>query len=215
MLVGKGVTYDTGGLDIKHGGIMAGMSRDKCGAADVAGIVKAISLLKPKGVKVVAAMAMVRNSCGNNGYVSDEIITSRFGVRMRIGNTDAEGRMAMADVLCHMKEKALKETNPHIYTIATLTGHAARTYGPYTAVMDNGPAFRERNSYNIMEIGDSFGDMFEVSRVRTEDFENNKDKCGEFVEVLQLNTAPSASARGHMLPAAFMMLVSLTFSTTF
>ena len=52
---------------------------------------------------------MVRNSCGSNAYVSDEIITSRAGVRLRVVNTDAEGRMAMVDVLAHMKEKALNE----------------------------------------------------------------------------------------------------------
>jgi phage terminase large subunit-like protein len=58
---------------------------------------------------VVGAMCMVRNSCGSNAYVSDEIITSRAGVRLRVVNTDAEGRMAMVDVLAHMKEKALNE----------------------------------------------------------------------------------------------------------
>ena len=49
---------------------------------------------------------MVRNSVGSDCYVADEIITSRAGVRVRVGNTDAEGRMAMADVLCHMKDLA-------------------------------------------------------------------------------------------------------------
>merc|ERR1712038_1304686 len=89
MLVGKGITYDTGGADIKAGGIMAGMSRDKCGAADVAGVLKVASILKPQNVKVVGAMAMVRNSVGEECYVADEIITSRAGVRIRVGNTDA------------------------------------------------------------------------------------------------------------------------------
>ena len=50
-------------------------------------------------------MCMVRNSVGEESYVSDEIITSRAGVRVRVGNTDAEGRMVMADLLCAMKEK--------------------------------------------------------------------------------------------------------------
>ena len=54
-------------------------------------------------------MAMVRNSVGADCYVADEIITSRAGVRLRVGNTDAEGRMAMVDVLCHAKEKALSD----------------------------------------------------------------------------------------------------------
>merc|ERR1712086_860631 len=116
------------------------MSRDKCGAAASAGFMKTIAELKPAGVKVVVALCMVRNSVGSNCYVADEIITSRAGVRIRVGNTDAEGRMAMVDVLAHMKEKALNEINPHLMTIATLTGHAVMAVGPYTAVMDNGAA---------------------------------------------------------------------------
>lgn len=59
-----------------------------------------VAELQPKNIEVVGAMCMVRNSVGSNAYVSDEIITSRAGVRIRIGNTDAEGRMAMSDVLC-------------------------------------------------------------------------------------------------------------------
>lgn len=61
--------------------------------------------------QVIGSMAMVRNSVGSECYVSDEIITSRAGVRIRVGNTDAEGRMAMADVLCLMKERAVKEVS--------------------------------------------------------------------------------------------------------
>lgn len=99
-LVGKGVTYDTGGCDIKAGGVMAGMHRDKCGSAAVAAFLKVVDELRPANVNVVGAMAMVRNSVGSNAYVSDEIVTSRAGVRVRIGNTDAEGRMAMTDVIC-------------------------------------------------------------------------------------------------------------------
>ena len=67
------------------------MSRDKCGAADVAGFFRVVSILKPKNLKVIGALAMVRNSVGSNAYVADEIITSRAGVRIRVGNTDAEG----------------------------------------------------------------------------------------------------------------------------
>lgn len=76
-------------------------------------------------------MTMVRNSVGSECYVADEIFTSRAGKRVRIGNTDAEGRMAMTDALCWMKEKAVKEnlTNPFLFTIATLTGHAVRAVG--------------------------------------------------------------------------------------
>lgn len=100
LLVGKGVTYDTGGADIKAGGVMAGMSRDKCGAAAVAGFMQVVKELKPKNVKVIAAMSMVRNSVGSECYVADELIRARSEALVRVGNTDAEGRMIMADVLC-------------------------------------------------------------------------------------------------------------------
>jgi leucyl aminopeptidase len=67
-------------------------------------------------------------------YVADEIITSRAKVRVRVGNTDAEGRMVMTDVLCYMKEQAREEVNPHLFTIATLTGHSIRAMGPHYSV---------------------------------------------------------------------------------
>ncbi|VEL14937.1 unnamed protein product [Protopolystoma xenopodis] len=105
FLVGKGITYDTGGADLKAGGNMAGMHRDKCGAAALCGFIKALGLIKPSGLSVMVACAFVRNSIGSNCYVSDEIIVSRAGKRVRVGNTDAEGRMVMADLLCEMKEK--------------------------------------------------------------------------------------------------------------
>lgn len=103
LVVGKGVTYDTGGADIKAGGIMAGMSRDKCGAAAVGGFMQVVKELQPDNVRVVAAMSMVRNSVGSNCYVADEVIRARSGVLVRVTNTDAEGRMIMADVLCKVR----------------------------------------------------------------------------------------------------------------
>ena len=63
--------------------------------------------------------------------------------------------MVMVDVLCHMKEKALKEKNPHLFTIATLTGHAVLAVGPYSAVMDNGPA-RQEGFANKLQVNNTF-----------------------------------------------------------
>lgn len=100
--MGKGITYDTGGADIKAGGVMAGMSRDKCGAAAVAGFMRVVDLVRPNNLRVVGAMCLARNSIGSNCYVADEIIKARSGRMVRIGNTDAEGRMVMADVLCRV-----------------------------------------------------------------------------------------------------------------
>ncbi|KAK3886530.1 hypothetical protein Pcinc_009326 [Petrolisthes cinctipes] len=209
LLVGKGVTYDTGGADIKAGGVMAGMHRDKCGAAAVAGFMQILAKLQPKNLKVIGSMAMVRNSVGSECYVADEIITSRAGVRVRVGNTDAEGRMAMADVLCHMKEIAPKEVNPHLMTIATLTGHVCLAYGEeYSAIMDNGPARLAGVAQKLQAAGDLVADPFEISTIRRGDFDFHSGKS-EYEDVLQCNNAPSSrTPRGHQTPSAFLIMSS-------
>lgn len=98
-----------------------GMHRDKSGAAAITGLFKVfvisskdtrilmrdfqtLSMLKPKNLKVYGFCAFVRNSIGEESYVADEIITSRAKRRVRVGHTDAEGRMVMADLLCEAKE---------------------------------------------------------------------------------------------------------------
>jgi len=96
FFVGKGVTFDTGGADIKYNGVMRGMSRDKCGAATVFGFMLALGKLQPSHLNVVAELGMVRNSIGSDSYVCDEIIESRSGQKVLIGNTDAEGRLVMS-----------------------------------------------------------------------------------------------------------------------
>jgi len=209
FLVGKGVTYDTGGCDIKAGGVMAGMHRDKCGAAAVAAFMKVLDELKPTNVAVVGALCMVRNSVGSDAYVADEIITSRAGVRVRVGNTDAEGRMAMADVLCKLKEEALVAINPQLMTVATLTGHACLAVGePFSIIMDNGPAQRLNVSKEVQDAGNTIGDLFEISTIRREDYNFHKGKS-EYEDVLQCNNLPSSrTARGHQTPAAFLILAS-------
>uniref|UniRef100_A0A3Q1J7X1 Cytosol aminopeptidase domain-containing protein n=1 Tax=Anabas testudineus TaxID=64144 RepID=A0A3Q1J7X1_ANATE len=209
MLVGKGITYDTGGADIKAGGIMAGMHRDKCGAAAVAGFFQILAKLKPKHLKVVGSMSMVRNSVGSDCYVADELLVSRAGRRVRVGNTDAEGRMVMVDLLCEMKEKAVGATSPELFTIATLTGHAIRAMGPnYSIIMDNGPAHRNGNAAKWQKAGEVLGDVFEVSTIRREDYDFHKGKS-EYEDILQCNNLPSsATPRGHQTPAAFLIMAS-------
>lgn len=209
-LVGKGVTYDTGGADVKAGGIMAGMHRDKCGAAAVAGFFQTLDILKPKGLRVFGALPLVRNSIGPDMYVADELVTARSGVRVRVGNTDAEGRMEMVDCLCFYKEKMLKEghANPQLFTIATLTGHACLAAGEYSIIMENGPARDRQISRKIQEAGEKIGDLFEVSSIRREDYEFNKGKS-EYEDILQCNNLPSSrTPRGHQIPAAFLIQVS-------
>ncbi|CAH8560333.1 unnamed protein product [Heterobilharzia americana] len=208
FLVGKGITYDTGGADVKPSGSMAGMHRDKCGAAAIAGLFRTIGLLQPPGLSVSAGLAFVRNSVGVESYVADEIIISRSGQRVRVGNTDAEGRMVMADLLCEAKEKALKAKNPFLFTMATLTGHVIRAYKHYTAVMDNGPARIKKVSQELQSCGDLISDVVEISTIRKEDYAMNKPKS-EYEDLLQCNNlASSATPRGHQMPAAFLVMAS-------
>ncbi|XP_051169638.1 putative aminopeptidase W07G4.4 [Leptopilina boulardi] len=209
LLVGKGVTYDTGGADIKIAGCMVGMSRDKCGAAACAGFMQIVNLLQPPTVKVVAALCVVRNSVGENCYVADEVITAKSGMRVRVGNTDAEGRMAMADALCHIKEMALCSVNPHIFTIATLTGHACLAAGiGYSVVMDNAVARLASNAEKLQASGEAMGDPFEISRLRREDFKTHQGQA-EGDDVLQATRKPSSqSQRGHQGPGAFLIMAS-------
>lgn len=208
FLVGKGITYDTGGADLKTGGHMAGMSRDKGGAAAVAGFVKTVAEMKPKGVKVVAELAFVRNNIDNLAFVADEIITGRSGVRVRIGNTDAEGRLVMADPLAKLTQEATSAVNPSLYTIATLTGHAALAKGPYAALVPNKPAMSKGVIQRIMDAGDAWGDGVELSPSRREDFDFIKGRT-KADDVLSSNNGPSATTvRGHQFPMAFLVAVA-------
>ncbi|MBC3765420.1 M17 family metallopeptidase [Neptunicella marina] len=208
LFAGKGVVYDTGGADIKTGGHMAGMSRDKGGAAAVAGFLKTAALLAPKGIKIIAELGVVRNSIGADAFVADEIIQSHAGVRVRIGNTDAEGRLVMADLLSHIKQNAVDENQPELFTVATLTGHAALAMGPYTALVDNGVARAHGCSTRLAATGEVWGDPCEISRSRREDFDFIRPRSLAD-DVLSSNNAPSsATMRGHQFPMAFLTVAS-------
>lgn len=165
--------------------------------------------MKP-ALKVGAVLGMVRNSVGEDAYVADELIRSRLGLPVRVGNTDAEGRMVMADLLAEMAARAERERAPHLYTVATLTGHAGRAYGPgYTAAMDNhAAAWGGGHARALAAAGERLGDMLEVSRVRREDLAAHRGR-GAGDALLQAHNKPSsAMPRGHQAPAAFLMMAA-------
>lgn len=205
---GKGITFDTGGADLKVGGHMAGMSRDKGGAAGVAGFMKAVAMLRPKGIKVVAVLGAVRNSIGANAFVPDEIITGHSGARVRVGNTDAEGRMVLADILSYLREEAKGAVAPELFTVATLTGHAAIAHGPYSALVENGPAKAMDTAHSIAEAGELWADPAHQSLSRREDFDFIRGRT-QADDILSSNNAPSVStARGHQFPMAFLSIAA-------
>ncbi|MDX1705846.1 leucyl aminopeptidase family protein [Pseudidiomarina sp.] len=208
MMAGKGIVYDTGGVDLKVGGHMAGMSRDKGGAAGVAGFLKTVAEMRPETVNVVAELGIVRNSVGADAFVADEIITGHSGVRVRIGNTDAEGRLLLADLLSHLRAEAGDYPRPQLFSVATLTGHAALAKGPYTALIPNGPARVDKITDRLWEAGEVYGDPTEISWSRREDFSFVRPRTRSD-DVLSSNNGPSATTpRGHQFPMAFLSIAA-------
>eukprot|EP01123_Difflugia_compressa_P001613 TRINITY_DN1196_c2_g2_i1.p1 TRINITY_DN1196_c2_g2~~TRINITY_DN1196_c2_g2_i1.p1 ORF type:complete len:597 (-),score=135.97 TRINITY_DN1196_c2_g2_i1:34-1824(-) len=210
-LVGKGITYDTGGADVKVGGAMTGMSRDKCGAAALVGFMLSVNDMNVQGTDYTAYLAFVRNSIGSDSYVTDEVITARSGVTVRVGNTDAEGRMVMADLIheAQMRIHTLPPTHHGlIITCATLTGHVVRAYGMSAAIVPNSVALSKGIAHRLLELGESVGEPFEVSRLRKEDFEFI-DSSSTFADLSSCNSQPSTMTnRGHQFPGAFLIRVS-------
>jgi leucyl aminopeptidase len=126
--VGKGITFDSGGLNIKPGEHMRTMKGDKTGACNVLAVMKAVSRLKPS-VEVHGFIGAAENMPGGRAYRPDDVIVMRNGKTVEIDNTDAEGRVTLADVLafaCEQKPAALVD-------MATLTGACVVALGEYTA----------------------------------------------------------------------------------
>lgn len=119
VLIGKTMTYDSGGLSIKVGGGMKGMKRDKDGGCGVFGAMEIIGKVIKPDVPVVALLACAENSISDEAYRPDDVLTFRNGVTVEVTNTDAEGRLVLADALCWACDK---EKPAAIIDMATLTG---------------------------------------------------------------------------------------------
>ena len=128
VLVGKGVTFDSGGINIKPSAGMEMMKMDMCGAAAVIGAFDAISRLKLK-VNVVGLIPLVENMPGGDALKPGDIIKSYSGKTVEVRNTDAEGRLILADALTYASEFHPK----YVVDIATLTGAAIVSLG-YLAI---------------------------------------------------------------------------------
>ena len=126
VFVGKGVVFDTGGLNIKTADYMYNMKCDMAGGAAVASAVYAIAKANLP-VHVIALVPATDNRLNGNAYVNGDVITMHDGTRVEIINTDAEGRMILADALSYAK----KYDPRLVINVATLTGSAARAIGKY------------------------------------------------------------------------------------
>jgi leucyl aminopeptidase len=124
-LVGKGIAFDTGGLDIKPSSAMLLMKKDMGGAASALTLAQMIMSAK-LDVRLRLLIAAAENSISGNAFRPGDVLQSRAGKTVEIGNTDAEGRLVLADALALADEEA-PDT---IVTFATLTGAARVALGP-------------------------------------------------------------------------------------
>lgn len=133
VIVGKGLTFDSGGISLKPGAGMDEMMFDKCGAISVLAIIRAAAMLKLK-TNIVAIAACAENLPDSNSYRPGDIIKARNGTTIEVLNTDAEGRMVLCDALSYATT-----FNPCcIIDIATLTGACMVALGSYnTGIFSN------------------------------------------------------------------------------
>lgn len=135
-LVGKGITFDAGGISIKPADRMHEMKGDMGGAAAVLGAMRIIAALKPD-VAVTAVIPTTENLLGGRAQVPGDVVRAMNGVTIEVINTDAEGRLILADALSYSVREGLSP----LVDVATLTGAAGVALGPfYTGVFSNDDA---------------------------------------------------------------------------
>ncbi|MFH1710622.1 MAG: leucyl aminopeptidase [bacterium] len=139
-LIGKGVTFDSGGISIKPSSKLSEMKTDMAGAATVIEVMRVIAKLKLK-INVIAVIPATENMPGGNAYKPGDIIGSLFGKTIEIISTDAEGRLILADAISYAKELGAKK----LIDIATLTGGCRVALGDVAAgIMGNDDGLIEK-----------------------------------------------------------------------
>ncbi len=129
VLVGKGLIFDTGGMNLKPGSFMDGMKSDMAGAAIMAAAIMAVASLKLP-VNMVALLPSTDNRVNGKPMVPGDVITTHDGTKVEVNNTDAEGRLILADALSYAK----RYDPVLVIDAATLTGAAMRAIGHYGIV---------------------------------------------------------------------------------
>lgn len=140
-LVGKGLTYDSGGLSLKPADFMVTMKSDKSGGSAVIGIMKAVAEMNLP-VEVHGFVGAVENMIGGDAYKPDDVLVAKNGKTIEVRNTDAEGRLVLADTLCYAQQEVKAD---YLFDLATLTGACVVGVGNYTSgVMGNSDAVKSR-----------------------------------------------------------------------
>lgn len=151
-LVGKGVTFDTGGISLKPGAGMAAMTGDMAGSAAVFGAMQAIARLKPKQ-HVICVAACVENMPSGTALKPGDVVRAMTGKTIEIDNTDAEGRLILADAVAYAESQGAHT----IVDVATLTGACVIALGSlYTGLVSNDDELAEQ----LMAAGAKTGERY-------------------------------------------------------
>ena len=192
-LVGKGVTFDSGGLNLKPGSSMLAMKSDMGGAAACAAAVVAAAALKLP-VEVVATLPMAENMISGSSYRPSDILTLRGGKTLEIIDTDAEGRVILADAIT----RAGEDGPDYLLEISTLTGGQLVALGTRVMGAMGEPAFRDR----VVSLGNDAGERL-WSMPLPEDLRPGLDSSVADIANLPADRWGSMLVAGHFL-AEFM-----------
>ena len=152
VLVGKGLTYDSGGLSLKPSDSMVGMKMDKSGGCAVLSTMWAIAKLGLP-FEVHGIVGAVENMIGGNAYKPDDILKAKNGKTIEVRNTDAEGRLVLADCLCFAQDEIIDID--YIFDYATLTGACVVGVGQYTTgIMGNNEILKRNAVLSALKSGE-------------------------------------------------------------
>ena len=191
-LVGKGVTFDSGGLSLKPSNGMEDMKLDKTGAVVVSGVVRALALQKAP-VNVVAVLALVENMPSDRAQRPGDIVTSLSGQTIEVLNTDAEGRLILADALTYTQDRFKPAI---IVDVATLTGAVIAALGStYAGLFANDDALAQQ----LIGAGEKTGEaLWRLPMHKNYDRDMNSD-CADMKNI----SSPGVGA-GSATAAAFL-----------
>ncbi len=178
VLVGKGITFDSGGLSIKPGQSMVTMKRDMTGAAVVASVMAALPDIDCQ-VRVTGLLPMAENAVGGNSMRPGDVLTQYGGRTTEVTNTDAEGRLVLADGLAYAVDKLEPDV---LIDIATLTGGIKVALGQHTG--------------GLFANDDALADHLDASGHRSGEPVWRMPLCGEYESKLSSKIADSDNAPG-------------------
>lgn len=152
VLVGKGLTYDSGGLSLKPSDFMVTMKADKSGGCAVLSTIWAVGKLKLP-IEVHTVIGAVENMIGGNAYKPDDVLKAKNGKTIEVRNTDAEGRLVLADCLSYAQDE-IKDID-YIFDFATLTGACVVGVGEYTTgIMGNNDELKQKARQSALNSGE-------------------------------------------------------------